>query len=184
MKIRTTIYIILALFVILPYIGAATPGINVTVDPSSRDAQSGTTIDYVVKIENLDQDYYKNITSIDMEILPTGWTYSIDQLTTTILPAGEGSFITTTLHITIPLGTGTDIYNHRINVSAEFELYPGCSLIESDPSICFLPENDPEDFNTHVIASTAPIPEFPTVALPIISAMGIMLIMSRRKDRR
>ncbi len=182
MKTSKIVLMVFILMGIMP--AAAIPGIQVTIDPLSIDAQSDTTVNYVVKITNEDDFYDKTITSLDMPVTQPGWIYSIDPPSTNTIPAGAGNFITTTLHITVPSGTTSNIYySHRINAVAEFELYPGCLSETGDTSLCILTENDPEDFNTHVIegAQNTEIPEFPSIALPVVGTIGLLFIMRRRK---
>ncbi len=184
MNMNGRIIIALVLFCTLPYTATAIPGITVTVDPLSKDAQVDTTIDYLIRITNDDDSYDKTITYLGMELTQQGWTYSIDPLSTTNIPAGAGNYITTTLHVSVPSGaTSGTYYSHRINTMAEYELYPGCMVEFGDPSICIFPESDPEDFNTHIIDSTqnTEIPEFPSVVFPITATLGLLFIMSRRK---
>ena len=180
-KILFTAFVLIG---ILPFTATAIPGITVTIDPLNKDTPDDITVDYLVTITNDDDNYDKTITSLQMEITQTGWTYSIDPPTTSFIPAGMGNSITTTLHVSVPRGTRNGIYYiHRINAVAEYELYPGCLSEFGDASICVLTENDPEDFNTHIIGGTqnTEIPEFPTIALPVISILGLIFVMRRKK---
>ncbi len=173
MKIKTILFMVFVLVGIMPYVGAATPGIDVTINPLSITTAGGTIIDYQVTITNLDDDFDKTITALGMTISQSTWTYTLDSdLTGNTIPAGNGNSITTTLHVTIPPGQTSQIYNQQVTSEAQYELFPG--YIASD--------NDPENFNTEITDIT-PIPEFPTIALPIISALGLMFMMSRQKKR-
>jgi len=187
MKKRTAIYLIFALVGILPYIGAATPGIIITLDPLSKSTQSGTAVDYQVIIINddgildvdgncIDECWDKTITSLSMIETQPGWDYVIDSLVTNHIPPGKGNRITTTLHIT-PLGATPDTYNHKIEVISDSTLYDQ----DGNAVVSLSGDSDYEEFAT--IIEGTPIPEFPTIALPIVSVLGLMLLISRRKSR-
>ncbi len=173
MKIKTIIFLVFVLVGILPYVGAATPGIDVTASPLSIATSSGTTIDYQITITNLDNDYDKTITSLGMTISQPGWTYTFEpDLIGTKIPAGNGNSITATLHVTIPPSQTIQIYDNQVTADAEYELFPGF----------FGSDSDPENFNTEITATTGTdIPEFPTIALPIVSVLGLMFLISRQK---
>src|SRR5574341_434130 len=164
MKTRTVVYLIFVLFGILPYGVAAMPGIDVTASPLSIATESGTTKDYQITITNLDDDLYKTITSLGMTISQSGWTYTFEpDLIGANIPAGSSNSITATLHVTIPPGQTNQIYDHQVTAEAQYELFPDF----------FASDNDYENINTEIIGTTeTEIPEFPTIALPVVSALG------------
>jgi hypothetical protein len=171
-KLGKTILVLLALLSILPSMAAAIPGIDVTTTPSSITTTGGATIDYQVKITNLDDGYAKTITSLAITSSQPGWTYTFDpDLTGQTIPAGSGNSITTTLHVTAPPGASPDTYSHTVSATVEYELFRGFPV----------PESDPDTFNTQIPPST-PIPEFPTVALPVLAVFGLLFVV-RRKQR-
>jgi len=167
------ILVLLATLSLFPYTVAAAPGIDVTTTPSSIATTGGTTIDYQVKITNLDDFYTKTITSLSITSAQPGWTYTFDpDLTGQTIPAGSGNSLTTTLHVTAPAGTSPNIYSHQVTAEAQYEIFPGFYGTDSDP----------DNFNTQITATT-PIPEFPTIALPLISVLGIMFLLGRKRRR-
>lgn len=178
MKIKTTGFLMFALISILPYVGEAMPGIEVTTDPLSNTTADGITIDYKVIITNQDDCCSKTITSLDMVDPQSGWLFNFEpSLVGETIPAGSGSSIITTLKVTVPSGvTSGQTISH--------EIYTNADAVLCDGDFCFSlgPDEDYEFFNTIVTEATQ-IPEFPTVALPVISALGIVLLMSRRKGR-
>lgn len=191
MKIGTTICILIVMVSILPYIGAAQPGIIVKIGSPSLSTQNGETIAiYPVIIENQDAGYdtdgdgtidccEKTITSVT--ITQEGWSnsnwqYSFDPDTITMtIPADYGQ-ITTDLTVIVPAGTGDGIYPHKMLVEAAYDLY-----IPEDNIIIpgFYDSMEPA-FNTE-ISNITTIPEFPTFALPIIIVLGTMYVMKRRR---
>lgn len=182
-------------------IASANPGIEVTTGlPSYSVLGDNLVAEYVVTIQSLDAGYdtdgdgvidccAKIITSTTVE--QDGWSDSdwsylfYPDPTTLSIPADYG-IVTTTLTIVAPSSTGVGDYSHKVNVDAKYDLY-----IPDDPSTSydetlFIPEfgidNDYHFFYTAIAGSTlAPIPEFPTVALPIISALGLLFLMRRGK---
>lgn len=86
------------------------------------------------------------------------------------IPADYGQ-ITTDLTVTVPAGTGGGIYPHKMLVEATYNLYipednvviPGAGYDSMEPV-----------FNTEIV-------KFPAIALPIISVLGLMYVMNRRK---
>ena len=169
MKMKTILLIMFVMIGILPYTAAATPGINLTAEPIS-----GTTVDYLVTINNMDDGYYKIVSLFDVSILPTGWTYTFNpDPIGQIIPAGNGEYITTTLQITAPAGTA---HNFPITVEAQYEMWPGSGAFG-------VYGTDRFTYSLYVVVpETTPIPEFPTIALPVLSVMGLMLVFGRRRD--
>ncbi len=167
MKMRTTIFIVFVLIGILPYAGAAHPGIQVTTNPMSITTAGSTTINYTITITELD-GIDKTISSLGIT-QPPGWTYTFNpDLTGANLPA-SGS-ITTNLSVIIPSAQTSQIYTQQVTVEAQ---YWG-----------FATDTGYADFTTQITGNTpTAIPEFPTIALPTISALGIMLLISRWKGR-
>jgi hypothetical protein len=60
-------------------------------------------------------------------------------------------------------------YSHRVTAYVTYQLW-GFPL----------PEEDYDDFNTQV-TETIPIPEYPTIALPVLTILGIIYMMSRKR---
>lgn len=182
MKMKTIVLIMFVMIGILPYTAAATPGIHVTVDPLSQTAVSGNTIDYGVTVTNMDDGLSKLITSLDITSAQPGWIYTFNpDIVGEEIPAGDGQSISTVLSVTSLSSAGIGIYGHQINAEAEY------TVMLSDPLMPFIPpipltltEFDPENFNTQ-IQDTTPIPEFPTIALPVLSIIGLLFVFERRK---
>ena len=63
-----------------------------------------------------------------------------------------------------------------METNATYDMWPGSSLVG-----VYGVDNQPCDFNVQITEST-PIPEFPTIALPVLSVMGLMLVFGRRRD--
>jgi len=200
MKMKTILLIMFIMIGILPYTAAATPGIYVTVDPLSQSAVSGNTIEYGVTVSNMDDGIPKLITSLDITSEQLGWTYTFYPLLAGMeIPGVEDAGINTVLSVTSPEDVDFGLYEHRINAEVEYmATYPLDPsdpfslqipvMVPSDPFDPFslqiplmLPEYDPEDFYTKIYDPTVPVPEFPTIALPVLSVIGLMLLFERKK---
>lgn len=173
MKMKTILLIMFVMIGILPHTAAATPGIYVTVDSLSQPAFSGNTIDYVVTISNMDDGIPKHITGLEITMTQPGWTYTFDpDIVGQDIPAGNGESKSTVLSVTSPAGTTIGFYEHQINAVVEYTV----------PWFPFpATEFDPENFNTDIQGSTS-VPEFSTIALPVLSVIGLMLVFGRRRE--
>jgi len=114
------------------------------------------------------------------------YQYDTSNIIGEILSLATGQSRTFTLSVSVPATVqNNDVlqqFSHEVKgfTELETELYDGCMNDFGDYEFCFSPENDPEVFNTLVSPNTA-IPEFPTVAIPIVSVLGLMYVMNRRK---
>ncbi len=173
MKTKMVVIFVFVLFGIVPYAATAMPGIILTINPMSITAAGGTTISYLVTITNDDDCCSKTMRPLSITINQTGWTYTFNpDITGQIIPAGTGNNITTTLNVTVPASVANQLYNHQITAEADYDLFgnPGYDSMDAG-------------FSTEVKGENTQIPEFPTIVLPIISALGIMLLMQRIKGR-
>lgn len=188
---RTLILSIVLIFGILPYAGTAIPGLQVTLNPQHQEITSDvTTIDYQVTIINLDNDLIdengdplsdvdKTITTLKMTSAQPGWNYEfIPDPTGLVLNDVAGQSRTVTLRVTIPSSPSVGIHAHQVTAEASYEMIPGI------PDFLGF-DSDYENFDTEIIESSpnTAIPEFPTITIPVISVLGIMFLMSKRKSR-
>ena len=180
MKLKTILLIMLIMIGILPYTAAANPGLEVLVDPLSQTTISGNTIVYDVILNNTNENYDITMDNIIVIEKQTSWTYTFDDVNGMIIPIGEN--LTIELSVTSPFGTPNGLYNHKVDGNGHITIViPGIPGIISE-SYIDLPEYDYEFFDTIIYDSTAPIPEFPTIALPVLSVIGLMLMFGRRKS--
>ncbi len=143
-------------------LASATPGITVDVTPVNPQVVPPGTATYSVAVVSSSTETEKVTLSI---VNPRAdWTYSFSE-NDFLLPAGGTK--TVELSITVPAGTPNGDYFHDVR---GFAVVPGFEgIFDEDTTF------------TNVL--TTAIPEFPTIALPIISALGLMFLMSRRKGR-
>jgi hypothetical protein len=183
-------------------IAAAFPGIELTTGLPSYSLQGSSVVaEYLVTISNLDAGFdtdgdgvldccAKTVTSIVVDQdgwSGSGWTYSFNPdptITTLTTPDNYGS-ITTTLTITAPSGTVDGDYSHKVTAEAVYDLYIPDNPSTTDDESLLIPgagfDSDYDFFNTEISGSNpAPIPEFPTVALPIVSVLGLMFLLRKK----
>jgi len=77
------------------------------------------------------------------------------------------------LHVILPVGISEGDYRFVADGRATIPCLP-----------CPLPQETSSDSQEIVVVTDSTIPEFPTIAIPIISILGIMLLMSRRKGKK
>jgi len=133
MRIKVVVSIVAILLIALCGSASAEPGIMVEVAPSSQAANAGSTIDYTLKVTNLDTAYSKTIKSVSISVAQ-GWSYTLDpDIVGQTLPAG-GS-METTVHIYVPSTASAGSYNNQATVEVEYEPIPGWSVTETGYSV-------------------------------------------------
>lgn len=201
MKLKNALWIIL---IVTGYMNTAvaTPGIEVITGSPSYSIQGSSIIaEYQVTISNLDSGVdtdndgtidccAKTITSLTAEQdgwSGSGWSYSFnpDPTTTPMKTPDNYGSITTTLTITAPSGTGDGNYPHKVTAAASYDMYiPDDPNTQDDESLLLMGEgidSDYDFFNTEISGNTpASIPEFPTIALPIILVLGVMFLFRKK----
>lgn len=196
MKTKRIFFLIMLFFAIVPHIVVAIPGLIVRTDPESMTiSNGGATVEYNVIIENQDDGRInpdteieapkvdKTITAIRMNIRQPGpdWDYSFyPDPVGQVLSDGTGQSRNITLQIKTKSGA-IGIFEDQVAADAKYDF---CFELDNpDSCITDLEENGYATFWTEITGSSnpAPIPEFPNVALPIISVLGLMFLMHRRK---
>jgi hypothetical protein len=175
---RKTLFIAVILGIVLfsqPVL--ANPGISITVDVIDKyTGGADLSAEYNVKVESMtgvEEDVVLTIRPAETSELLSGeqqadiswfdWTFKSFSL-------AAGAIQEFTLHASLPAGVSAGDYRFVAEGNA------------TDPTMPWMPAED-SDSQEIVVVTEATIPEFPTIALPIISALGIMLLMTRRKGR-
>ena len=146
----------------------ASAGIDVKVEPLIQSTTAGSTVNFTLKIENLD-DYVKTVKDVKVEV-PSGWNYEInppDIVGRTIDPHGT---IEAKICIFVPSTAVAKVYSHKASVTVEYQPIPGTPWWSS--------EDDYEFFAVSVITA---IPEFVTVTIPVAIVLGTILLMKNKK---
>ncbi len=145
---------------------SAAPGITIDVTPINPQVVPIGTATYSVTVTSSSTE--TEIVNLSIVNPRAGWTYSFSENDFELTPAGTpGATKTVELSITVPAGTPNGDYLHDVR---GFAVVPGYEGVF-----------DEETFFLNVL--TVAIPEFPTIALPIISALGVVFLMSRRKGK-
>lgn len=163
----------LLFFVVILTINTATAGFNIDVTSSDNSVSPGGTARYAVAInpiESLDITEYVNIMVNDSSGNPISWDNRFSKNMFPIGPYVDGitDGDTVNLEIDVPAGTPAGVYYMKITGNGYYD-----NFIDPD----FIAESDEIPIYVDV-----QIPEFPTIAMPIISVLGLVFLMSRRKE--
>lgn len=137
----------------------------------TKQASPGETVSYdlVVSLET-PIDYtvdYPITEEFSIDPIRTGWSYSFSSDSVTLDPSNPTS--SSVLQITVPadavpgttyshtvIATGYDSFGRLINLPLEVDVF--------------------------VVNTNVQVPEFPTVALPMVAVLGLVAIIGRRKE--
>lgn len=150
---------------------SANPGFNVDVETVSSTVGPGGTATYLVTltaIDSLDVEEFADlsVTVTDPDGNPVSWATTFSDNLFLIGPYPSEK--TVTLEVTVPEGTPAGEYQLKVLGEGYLPDLDDLGVIESS------------DFP--ITVTVTQIPEFPTIALPVISALGIVFLASRRKE--
>jgi uncharacterized membrane protein len=153
---------ILAAFVLLLMVGTAAAGISMDVKPITPTVGPGGTATYEVNISYFVQPPPTEHVVLSIDNLIPGWTYTFN-------PNGfdinTGESKDSTLSITAPADAQPGTYSHTITATATGQIGP-IPIVEI--------------VTTEI--ETELIPEFSTIAVPVVAVIGLLLLMRRRKE--
>lgn len=172
-KMRFGLLLLVSLLTI--NVASANPGFTVAVTPISSTVSPGGTATYSVTLtamDTLDTQEFAKLSVIDLEGNPISWTTTFSENSFLIGPYPSEKTIT--LAVDIPPETLVGQYNLKV-------LGDGYFPDDSDPTT---PDTSwtVESSDFPLTVSVTQIPEFPTIAVPLISALGIVFLVSRRKE--
>ena len=160
-----------ATFVLLLIVGigmvgtaAADPGITMEVTPIDNEVLPGETATYEVNITYFMPSGPSTehvVLSIDNPI----WSYTFDPAEFDI-NTGESKY--STLNISVPTDASPGTYTHTVNATAT-------GVLTIPPVIITVTERVTTTVETTVI------PEFSTIAIPVVAILGLVLLFNRRK---
>jgi len=158
---------------LLLLVNTCSAAVELDVADGTKEAAPGATVSYnlVVALEEpIDETVDYPITEeFSIDPIREGWTYSFSK-DSVILDNLTRTTNTSVLEITVPLNaTIGETYSHTVNATGydSFGIEYGIPL-----------ELDVFVVNTDVNN----IPEFPTVALPMVAILGLVAIIGRRKE--
>ncbi len=153
----------------------ANPGFNVVVSPIASTVMPGEIAKYSVTISAIDtlkEEEFVDLSVVDLAGNQISWNTRFSENRFKIGPYPSEKIVT--LEIDVPAGTPVGEYLQKIKGEGYLP-----DLIDPTQPDTILGVIESSEFP--ITVSVTQIPEFPTMALPIVSALGIMLLMSRRK---
>ncbi|MCK4458401.1 MAG: PEF-CTERM sorting domain-containing protein [Methanosarcinales archaeon] len=161
----------LILLVSLIAIGTASanPGFNVVVTPTADTVMPGETATYsvtVIAIDTLTVEEFVELSVIDLDDNPISWDTRFSENLFIISPHQPEK--TVTLEIDVPPGTPVGDYLQKVRGDAYL---PGMEWLGSIESSEF-----------PITVTVTEIPEFSTIAVPVVAVIGLLLLMRRRKE--
>jgi hypothetical protein len=161
---------ILGIFAVMLLANISSAAVELAVTPvDGITVVQGEAISYVATVTVTEPIFLpqEEVFSIEDTDKQSGWTYTFAPASVTLENVGDSG--SSTLTITVPIGAPTGLYTHTVIATGYDEL----------GNIIGIPtEVDVYIINTDV----TPIPEFPTVALPVVAVIGLLLLMRRRKE--
>ncbi len=154
--------LVLSLMLSSAGIASAHPGIVVTVLPDSLNAQLGQTVVYEVTTESITDTPEHVILSIKNPL--ASWGYVFDNPEFDIAP---GQNITTNLSVTVPASASQGTYQSNVLGTGAV---PGYEVFPTETS-----------FFTFI---TVAIPEFPSIIVPVVATIGIVLVLRRGQKEK
>jgi|GEM_PF-2815937 len=174
-KIKLSLLLLVSMITINT--ASANPGFNVVVTPISSVVNPGGTATFsvtVTAIDTLDIEEFVDLSVVDSGGNPISWTTTFSENSFKIGPYPSEK--TVTLEIIVPPGTLAGEYLHKVKGDG----FLPDPLDPTQPDR-FLGSVESSEFP--IMVSVTAIPEFTTIALPVISALGMMLLMSRRMGK-
>lgn len=176
-KMKLSLLLLVSLLTI--NVASANPGFNVDVtQPTPSPVNPGGTATYSLTITAMDTLDVEELAELSISVTdphgnPVTWTPMFSENLFIIGPNSPAK--TVTLQVTVP--PGTQVGEYLLTVKGNGYLPDGSNPPQPDR---FLGSIESSEFPLTV--SVTQIPEFPTIAMPLISALGIVFLVSRRKE--
>ena len=162
---------ILGIFAVMLLANISSAAVELTVTPvDDITVVQGEAISYVTTVtvtELIDFPPQSEVFSIEDADKQPDWTYTFDPASVTLVNVGDSG--SSTLTITVPIDAPTGLYSHTV-IATGYDAFGNMIGV-------------PTEFDFYVInTDVTPVPEFPTVALPVVAVIGMLLLMRRRKE--
>jgi len=141
------------------------------ISPGTKYVRPGETVSYDMKvfletpIDNTVEYPVTEYFSIDPKLPDWGYSFSEDSVMLDLTRIENFSVLT----ITVPLDAGAGSYSHEVNATG----YDESNIIIDEPI----------EIDIYVINTNVQVPEFPTVALPMLAVFGLVAIFGKRKNK-
>lgn len=163
---------ILGIFAVMLLANISSAAVELTVTPMDGiTVVQGETISYVATVtvtEPIDFPPQEEVFSIEDADKQPDWTYTFDPASVT-LENVVGDSGSSTLTITVPIDAPTGLYSHTV-IATGYDAFGNMIGVPTEVDIYII--------NTDV----TPIPEFSTIAVPVVAVIGLLLLMRRRKE--
>ena len=170
-KIR---FILIGLLSLLFLVNTCSAAVDLTVTPVNGDTVApGGTISYYVNVsatEDLGGLPQRENLSIEESTKQSGWSYVFNP--ETLILENKGDLNTSILTITVPANATIGETYHHVLLGDGYQTFDDVS-----GPLYINVENDESGFNTHI-----QVPEFPSVAVPVVAILGIIAVIGRRKE--
>ncbi len=156
-------------------INTASAGFEIGITSSINSVPPGGTAIFELAIDplsTLTETEYVELIVTDADDNPVSWDNRFNKNMFPVGPFPTGD--TANLEVDVPPGTPAGVYYLKIKGNGYLQDLNN----PSQPDLTFVAEDAVIPIYVDV-----QIPEFPTIALPIISALGVVFLMSRRKGR-
>ena len=145
-----------------------TDAITVDVIPQNNQVVPPGDATYTVIIADVSTEEILNLNLIDNPL--KNWHYSYSENDFTVYPGDRKEVLLT---ISVPGGTANGEYFHDVIAQGIYYDDAGQLIVDELGS-----------YREYLNVETIAIPEFATIAMPVISVLGMMFIMQRRRSRK
>ncbi|RLG99611.1 hypothetical protein DRO38_07530 [Candidatus Bathyarchaeota archaeon] len=159
-KARATFVLLLIVGIGMVGTAAADPGIVMEVTPIDNEVLPGEIATYEVNVS-----YFMTPPSTEHVVLSIDnpiWNYTFDPAEFDI-NSGESKY--STLNISVPTDASPGTYTHTVNATATGVLIPPVIITE----------------RVTTTVETTVIPEFSTIAIPVVAILVLVFLFNRRK---
>lgn len=178
-KIKFGLLLLVSLITI--NIASANPGFNVVVTPMTNMVTPGGTATFSLTLTAMDTltvEEFADLSVIDSSGNPIGWVTTFGNDNFLIGPYGTAN-AEKTVSLAIDVPAGTTVGDYILKVKGDGYL-PDYTV---DPPIQDTLLGSIESSEFPITVTVTAIPEFPTIAMPIISVLGLVFLISRRKEK-
>ena len=168
-KVRNALIVLIGILMLTNVCSAITYNVEA---PNGISAAPGGSVEYTITVGDtglvsnagLPIDERFDFSAYPENVLSPDWSYNFKPQYIIVPSSGSSS---TVLTIGVPLGTEAGTYQHHIVMQGSID----------DPELAEF-----ADLTMEVVQTDVSIPEFPTVAVPVLAVLGLVTIFGRRKS--
>ncbi len=161
--------LVLGILILLLMVNTCLAVVEFQIYPGTRYVSPGETVSYdlAVSLKNLSDDTVFPVTenfSIDPRMPGWGYSFSEDSVILDLARITNSSV----LEIAVPSNATAGTYSHKV-IAKEYDSYSKIT--------------GAYDTDIYVINTNVQVPEFPTVALPMLAVFGLVAIFGKRNHK-